>query len=82
MQGQIEAQAGDGHIGSAVGSSSNEWTHSAVQEAWGHRGGSTDNTYDVIEKQIADMLEQHGVKDIRRLPFQGPNDSYVLCGTV
>lgn len=34
------------------------------------------------EKQIADMLTNHGVSDIRRLPFQGPNDSYVLCGTV
>ncbi len=34
------------------------------------------------EKQIAEMLMKEGVRDIHRLPFQGPNDSYVLCGTV
>ena len=34
------------------------------------------------EEQITEMLTEEGVKEICRLPFQGPNDSYVLCGTV
>ena len=34
------------------------------------------------EKQVTEMLVKEGVGDIHRLPFQGPNDSYVLCGTV
>ncbi|MBU0484435.1 MAG: methyltransferase domain-containing protein [Proteobacteria bacterium] len=32
--------------------------------------------------EISAMLERAGVMDIHRLPFQAPNDSYVLCGTV
>lgn len=33
------------------------------------------------EKEIQAMLERAGVGDILRLPFQGANDSYVICGT-
>lgn len=32
--------------------------------------------------EITEMLRNAGVSDIERLPFQGPNDSYVLCGKV
>jgi len=32
--------------------------------------------------EIADMLRNENVRDIHRLTYQGPNDSYVLCGTV
>ncbi|HPA13746.1 MAG TPA: methyltransferase [Desulfobacterales bacterium] len=34
------------------------------------------------EKQITDMLLEVGVTDIRRIPFQGPNDSAVITGVV
>jgi SAM-dependent methyltransferase len=34
------------------------------------------------EKEIRAMLERAGVKDIHRLPFNGPNDSYAIGGTV
>jgi hypothetical protein len=34
------------------------------------------------EKQITDMLAKAGVKEIQRLPFQGPNDSGVIAGVV
>jgi len=35
------------------------------------------------DKEIRDMLAANGVRDIHRLPlYQGPNESYVLCGTV
>lgn len=34
------------------------------------------------EAEVRAMLERTGVHDIRRLPFQGPNDSYVIYGTV
>jgi len=34
------------------------------------------------EMEIRTMLSDAGVGDIRRLPFQGPNDSYILYGTV
>ena len=34
------------------------------------------------EKEVRDMMGRAGVKDIHRLPFQGPNDSSVICGTV
>ena len=35
------------------------------------------------EKEIREMLAANGVRDVHRLPaYQGPNDSYVLCGTV
>ena len=34
------------------------------------------------EKEVAEMLRQAGAVDIRRLGFQGPNDSAILCGTV
>jgi len=33
-------------------------------------------------KEISRMLEKTGASNIVRLPFQGPNDSYVLCATV
>ena len=34
------------------------------------------------EKQITHMLVRAGVKEIQRLPFQGPNDSGILVGVV
>ncbi len=34
------------------------------------------------ESQIKGMLSKTGVKQIRRLPFQGPNDSGIICGIV
>jgi predicted O-methyltransferase YrrM len=34
------------------------------------------------EKEVGKMLQQVGVRDIRRINFQGPNDSGILCGTV
>ncbi len=34
------------------------------------------------EKQITYMLDKAGVKEIRRLSFQGPNDSGIITGTV
>jgi len=33
------------------------------------------------EKEVREMLLQAGARDIRRLDFQGPNDSAILCGT-
>jgi predicted O-methyltransferase YrrM len=34
------------------------------------------------EDQIADMLSRAGVKDIRRIPFESPNDSGIMLGVV
>lgn len=34
------------------------------------------------EDQIADMLSRAGVKDIRRIPFENPNDSGIMLGLV
>jgi len=34
------------------------------------------------EKEVGEMLQQAGVRDIGRINFQGPNDSCILCGTV
>jgi hypothetical protein len=34
------------------------------------------------EGEIKDMLLNAGVRNIRRLPFKGPTDSGILCGTV
>jgi len=34
------------------------------------------------EKEVGEMLQQLGVRDIHRINFQGPNDSGILCGTV
>ncbi len=34
------------------------------------------------EREIMDMLAGAGVKEIRRIPFRGPNDSGVISGTV
>jgi hypothetical protein len=34
------------------------------------------------EDQIADMLSRAGVKDIRRIPFESPNDSGIMLGLV
>ena len=30
--------------------------------------------------EVAGMMEEAGVGGVRRLPFQAPNDSYILCG--
>jgi hypothetical protein len=42
----------------------------------------TDNGQAYSEKQIADMFKKAGVKNIRRIPFKGPNESGVLVGEV
>ena len=34
------------------------------------------------EKEVREMLVRANVRDIKRLGFQGPNDSAILCGTV
>ena len=34
------------------------------------------------EEQITGMLSRAGVREIRRLPFQGPNDSGIIVGSV
>lgn len=34
------------------------------------------------EDEIDGMLKQAGVGDIKRLPWQGPNNSAIMCGTV
>ena len=34
------------------------------------------------EKQIMDMLSSVGVRDLRRVPFRGPNDSGIISGLV
>jgi len=34
------------------------------------------------EKETGEMLQQAGARDIRRINFQGPNDSSILCATV
>ena len=34
------------------------------------------------EKQLTDMLQKAGVKQIERFPYQGPNDSGVIMGTI
>ena len=34
------------------------------------------------ESQVKGMLSKAGVKGIKRLPFQGPNDSGIMCGIV
>ncbi len=42
----------------------------------------TDNGQAYSEKQLAEMLENEGVKDIRRLDFTGPSESGIITGTV
>ena len=34
------------------------------------------------ETQIKGMLKRAGVKEIKRLPYQGPNDTGIICGIV
>lgn len=34
------------------------------------------------ENEITDLLINTGAREIHRLPFQGPNESYILCGKV
>ena len=34
------------------------------------------------ETQINEMLSRAGVKEIKRLPFRGPNDSGIISGIV
>jgi hypothetical protein len=43
-------------------------------------GTSSGESYS--EEQIADMLNRAGVKDIRRIPFESPNDSGIMMGIV
>ncbi len=42
----------------------------------------TDEGRSYSQKQISDMLKQHGVKDVQRLDFEGPTQSGILQGTV
>ena len=42
----------------------------------------TDSGQSYSEKQITDMLQLAGVRDIRRIAIQVPNDSGVIVGTV
>jgi SAM-dependent methyltransferase len=44
------------------------------------RGTSHGQSY--AENEIMEMLAEAGVKEIRRLPFQGPNDSGIIAGQV
>jgi predicted O-methyltransferase YrrM len=34
------------------------------------------------EAQIKDMFCKAGLKDVKRIPFRGPNDAGIICGTV
>jgi hypothetical protein len=34
------------------------------------------------ERQLKEMLTASGVRDVRRIPIQTPNDSGILSGTV
>lgn len=34
------------------------------------------------EGQVKDMLCRAGLKEVRRIPFRGPNDAGIICGTV
>jgi len=43
---------------------------------------NTDEGRSYSEGQIKEMLKGAGVKDIRRLPFKGPNESGIISGTV
>jgi len=43
---------------------------------------ATERGQSYSEAQLRDMLTRAGVKEIRRLPFEGPNDSAILSGTV
>lgn len=42
----------------------------------------TPNGQSYSEKQITDMLDRAGAKEIRRIPFETPNDSGVITGVV
>ncbi|MDY6974517.1 MAG: methyltransferase [Thermodesulfobacteriota bacterium] len=43
---------------------------------------NTEDGRSYSEGQIREMLESAGLRDIRRLPFQGPNESGVVCGVL
>ncbi len=40
----------------------------------------TTNGQSYSEREIMDMLAQAGIREIRRLPFQGSSDSGIICG--
>ncbi|MBW2252668.1 MAG: hypothetical protein JRF60_19105 [Deltaproteobacteria bacterium] len=42
----------------------------------------TPDSQSYSEKKITGMLAKSGIKEIRRLPFQGPTDSGIITGTV
>ena len=42
----------------------------------------TANGQPYSDKQISDMLSKAGVKDIRRISFESPNDSGMITGTI
>jgi len=43
---------------------------------------NTDKGRAYSESQIKGLLQEAGLKNIRRLPFQGPNESGIICGEV
>jgi len=43
---------------------------------------NTDEGRSYSEAQITKMLDRVGVKEIRRVPFRGPNDSGIISGIV
>jgi hypothetical protein len=43
---------------------------------------NTEDGQSYSEAQITEMLNNAGVKEIRRMPFRGPNDSGIISGTV
>jgi len=42
----------------------------------------TDSGQAYFEQQLMDMLAEAGLKDIKRLPVQTPNDSGLITGIV
>ena len=34
------------------------------------------------DDQIKNMLREVGLKHVKRIPFRGPNDAGIICGTV
>ena len=43
---------------------------------------ATPNGQSYSEEQIIDMLDRSGVKEIKRIPLEMPNDSGVITGVV
>jgi hypothetical protein len=43
---------------------------------------NTDEGRSYSEGHISEMMSRAGAKEIRRLPFKGPNESGIVCGVV